>query len=99
MGACYIINAPWVFYALWKGLTPIMSPNTLKKVKVRSEDSHYCPEGQASIVREDSVLNQGEPVLVPPSPPQPPYRWPNHPSITLASQAIAVSIFVERYVS
>ncbi|CAN0106692.1 unnamed protein product, partial [Ectocarpus fasciculatus] len=23
MEKCYIINAPWVFYALWKGLTPL----------------------------------------------------------------------------
>lgn len=36
MGECYIINAPWVFYALWKGLAPLMSPNTVKKVKVKA---------------------------------------------------------------
>lgn len=34
MEKCYIINAPWVFYALWKGLTPLVSANTAKKVQV-----------------------------------------------------------------
>lgn len=35
MEKCYVINAPWVFYALWKGLTPLVSANTAKKVQVR----------------------------------------------------------------
>lgn len=35
MEKCYIINAPWVFYALWKGLQPLMSAGTAKKVQVR----------------------------------------------------------------
>eukprot|EP00903_Cladosiphon_okamuranus_P011122 g10498.t1 len=38
MEKCYIINAPWVFYALWKGLTPLVSANTAKKVQVLKYD-------------------------------------------------------------
>ena len=37
MEKCYIINAPWVFYALWKGVTPLVSVNTAGKVQVRAE--------------------------------------------------------------
>ncbi|CAN0099265.1 unnamed protein product, partial [Hapterophycus canaliculatus] len=38
MEKCYIINAPWVFYALWKGLTPLLSASTAKKVQVLKYD-------------------------------------------------------------
>ncbi|CAN0341004.1 unnamed protein product [Laminaria digitata] len=36
MEKCYIINAPWVFYALWKGVTPLVSTNTAGKIQVRA---------------------------------------------------------------
>eukprot|EP00904_Undaria_pinnatifida_P007285 jgi/Undpi1/3687/HiC_scaffold_16.g07057.m1 len=38
MEKCYIINAPWVFYALWKGVTPLVSPNTAGKIQVMNYD-------------------------------------------------------------
>ncbi|CAN0168264.1 unnamed protein product, partial [Ectocarpus sp. 12 AP-2014] len=38
MEKCYIINAPWVFYALWKGLQPLMSAGTAKKVQMLKYD-------------------------------------------------------------
>ncbi|CAM9910356.1 unnamed protein product, partial [Phaeothamnion confervicola] len=34
MEACYMVNVPWVFFALWKGMKPLMSANTVRKVHV-----------------------------------------------------------------
>jgi CRAL/TRIO domain len=32
MHTCYLVNVPWVFFALWRALTPMMSPRTVDKV-------------------------------------------------------------------
>jgi CRAL/TRIO domain len=41
MHTCYLVNVPWVFFALWRALTPMMSPRTVDKVSA-SVCLHVC---------------------------------------------------------
>ncbi|CAM9627893.1 unnamed protein product [Ectocarpus sp. 8 AP-2014] len=51
MEKCYIINAPWVFYALWKGLQPLVSAGTAKKVQMLKYDVLSCLSETISLER------------------------------------------------
>jgi CRAL/TRIO domain len=32
MDSCYIVNAPWIFFAVFKGIKPLLSAHTVAKV-------------------------------------------------------------------
>ncbi|CAN0399816.1 unnamed protein product, partial [Discosporangium mesarthrocarpum] len=57
MQRCYLINAPWVFFALWKGLTPLMSTNTVNKIKVLNYN--FLPVLSESFPRETIPVRVG----------------------------------------
>jgi len=33
LGCCLIVNSPWIFYGIWKIVSPWLDPNTAKKVR------------------------------------------------------------------
>ncbi|KAG5176368.1 CRAL-TRIO domain-containing protein, partial [Tribonema minus] len=34
MDTCFLVNAPWIFFAVFKGVKPLMSAHTVAKVKL-----------------------------------------------------------------
>eukprot|EP00953_Heterococcus_sp_UTEX-ZZ885_P025641 13937-Heterococcus_DN1.PRE.3 len=41
MHTCYLVNVPWVFFALWRALTPMMSPRTVDKVSTNANNGAW----------------------------------------------------------